>query len=258
MSARGQKRTFRRFDPMSALPPKAEIVQHGHDVRPGADTCAFLGSGNNSRNITYRWAGLASDSNLTIRFAQGFPAGLACASLRNARANEHSIECDRPQHLRRWWLTQQARKSTVWRARLVLMTADGYELPKSYAPPARQDGDLALAGTVRDEGAAGLWRDKTRPRAFHQQALRCPNGLSPGMAGPPPGNQRHWTGAAMAKAAGISVSSKLQRIWRAHGCDRIWYAASWLSAIRSSRPSSRRDRWPVRQSARPRHRALGR
>ena len=38
-----------------------------------------------------------SGPNLTIRFAQGFPAGLACASLRNARANEHSIECDRPQ-----------------------------------------------------------------------------------------------------------------------------------------------------------------
>ena len=40
---------------------------------------------------------LASGPNLTIRFAQGFPAGLACASLRDARANEHSIECARPQ-----------------------------------------------------------------------------------------------------------------------------------------------------------------
>ena len=39
----------------------------------------------------------ASGANLTIRFAQGFPAGLACASLRDARANEHSIECGRPQ-----------------------------------------------------------------------------------------------------------------------------------------------------------------
>jgi hypothetical protein len=39
---------------MSTLTPKADIVQHGHDVRPGADICAFLGSGNNSRNITYR------------------------------------------------------------------------------------------------------------------------------------------------------------------------------------------------------------
>jgi DNA-binding MurR/RpiR family transcriptional regulator len=32
----------------------------------------------------------------------------------------------------------------------------------------------------------------------------------------PPGETTHWTAAAMAKAAGISVSS-VQRIWRAHG-----------------------------------------
>jgi len=35
------------------------------------------------------------------------------------------------------------------------------------------------------------------------------------LAGPPPAAS-HWTGSAMAKAAGISVSS-VQRIWRAHG-----------------------------------------
>jgi transposase/transcriptional regulator with XRE-family HTH domain len=35
------------------------------------------------------------------------------------------------------------------------------------------------------------------------------------LAGPPP-TASHWTGAALAKAAGISVSS-VQRIWRAHG-----------------------------------------
>ena len=35
------------------------------------------------------------------------------------------------------------------------------------------------------------------------------------LAGPPP-TASHWTGSAMAKAAGISVSS-VQRIWRAHG-----------------------------------------
>ena len=32
----------------------------------------------------------------------------------------------------------------------------------------------------------------------------------------PPGEATHWTGAAMAKAVGVSVSS-VQRIWRAHG-----------------------------------------
>ena len=32
----------------------------------------------------------------------------------------------------------------------------------------------------------------------------------------PPGETTHWTGALMAKASGLSVSS-VQRIWRAHG-----------------------------------------
>jgi len=38
-----------------------------------------------------------SGPNLTFRFAWGFSGRLACASLRNARANQHSIECRRPQ-----------------------------------------------------------------------------------------------------------------------------------------------------------------
>jgi hypothetical protein len=39
MSALGQKRTLRGVRPMSALPPKADIDQHGCDVRfvPKAD-----------------------------------------------------------------------------------------------------------------------------------------------------------------------------------------------------------------------------
>ena len=39
----------------------------------------------------------ASGPNLTFRFAWAFSGGLACASLKNARANQHSIECRRPQ-----------------------------------------------------------------------------------------------------------------------------------------------------------------
>jgi hypothetical protein len=68
----------------------------------------------------------------------------------------------------------------------------------------------------RDHGVAGLWRDKARPS-------RIPL-LSPEVAEPvvalTRANRRpaasHWTGSAMAKAAGISVSS-VQRIWRARG-----------------------------------------
>ena len=68
----------------------------------------------------------------------------------------------------------------------------------------------------RDEGAAGLWRDKTRrsriPPLSPEVAKRV---VALTLAGPQPAAS-HWTGSAMAKAAGISVSS-VQRIWRAHG-----------------------------------------
>ena len=33
MSAMGHKRTLRRFEPMSALPSKADIAEHDQDVR---------------------------------------------------------------------------------------------------------------------------------------------------------------------------------------------------------------------------------
>ena len=66
------------------------------------------------------------------------------------------------------------------------------------------------------EGFEGLLRDKTRPS-------RIPK-LDPSVAervvgltfAAPPGETTHWTGAAMARAAGVSISS-VQRIWRAHG-----------------------------------------
>ena len=67
-----------------------------------------------------------------------------------------------------------------------------------------------------EEGAAGLWRDKTRrsriPPLSPEVAKRV---IALTLAGPPPAAS-HWSGSAMAKAAGISVSS-VQRIWRAHG-----------------------------------------
>ena len=67
-----------------------------------------------------------------------------------------------------------------------------------------------------EEGVAGLWRDKTRPsriRPLSPEVAERVVALT--LAGPPP-TASHWTDAAMAKAAGISVSS-VQRIWRTHG-----------------------------------------
>jgi transposase len=112
---------------------------------------------------------------------------------------------------------RNAPQKHVWRARIVLLTAEGVgtsaimrETSKSKTCVWRWQERFA------DEGFEGLLRDKTRPS-------RIPK-LDPAVAErvvlltmePPVAEATHWTGAAMAEAAGVSVSS-VQRIWRSHG-----------------------------------------
>ncbi len=106
----------------------------------------------------------------------------------------------------------------VWRARIVLLTAAGH----GTAEIKRQTGKAKTViwrwqERFGAEGVAGLWRDKTRPsRIPPLDAEIAGRVLALTLSGPPPAAATHWTGAAMAKAAGISISS-VQRIWRAHG-----------------------------------------
>src|SRR6266545_2375843 len=105
----------------------------------------------------------------------------------------------------------------VWRARIVLLTADGL----GTAEIMRQTGKSKSVVWRWQErfmqaGVDGLLRDKTRPSRkppLDQAVIARVIDLT---AGPPPGETTHWTAAAMAKAVGISVSL-VQRIWRAHG-----------------------------------------
>ena len=112
---------------------------------------------------------------------------------------------------------RNAPQKHVWRARIVLLSAEGAgtnaimrETGKSKTCVWRWQERFAA------EGFEGLLRDKTR-------RSRVPK-LDPSIAErvvaltmeAPPGEATHWTGAAMAKAVGVSVSS-VQRIWRAHG-----------------------------------------
>jgi hypothetical protein len=79
-----------------------------------------------------------------------------------------------------------------------------------------QDLRLALAGTLRRRGASkaccatrrGLRASRKLDPAFAQRVVA--------LTMEPPAEATHWTGAAMADAVGVSVSS-VQRIWRAHG-----------------------------------------
>src|SRR5262245_17269191 len=105
----------------------------------------------------------------------------------------------------------------VWRAKIVLLTADGY----GSAEIMRRTGKAKTViwrwqERFAAQGVAALWRDKTRPpRIAPLKAEIAARVVSLTLAGPP-ANATHWTGAAMAEAVGISVSS-VQRIWRAHG-----------------------------------------
>ena len=105
----------------------------------------------------------------------------------------------------------------VWRAKIVLLTADGH----GTAEIMRRTGKAKTViwrwqERFCAEGVAGLWRDKTRPsRIPPLDPTIAERVVSLTLAGPPP-DATHWTGAGMAEAIGISVSS-VQRIWRAHG-----------------------------------------
>ena len=105
----------------------------------------------------------------------------------------------------------------VWRAQIVLLTADGLgtnaimrRTRKSKVTVWRWQERFMV------QGVDGLVRDKTRraripalPAAVHQRTVAR-------TLQAPPAETTHWTAGMIAEEIGISVSS-VQRIWRAHG-----------------------------------------
>ena len=105
----------------------------------------------------------------------------------------------------------------VWRARIVLLTADGVGTNEIM----RQTGTSKVTVWRWQErfmraGIAGLLRDKTRPSRIPPLPVSVRERAAALALDDPPGEATHWTAAMMAKTVGISVSS-VQRIWRAHG-----------------------------------------
>src|SRR5579859_5291066 len=105
----------------------------------------------------------------------------------------------------------------VWRAHIVLLTADG----SGTAEIMRRTGTSKTAVWRWQErfmtaGVAGLLRDKTRPSRIPPLGIEVVQRVVACTLADPPGETTHWTAGSMAKAIGISVSS-VQRIWRKHG-----------------------------------------
>jgi transposase len=106
----------------------------------------------------------------------------------------------------------------VWRARIILATADGC----GTAAVMRRAGVSKPCvwrwqERFMAEGVAGLLHDKTRPARLPPLPKAAVEGVvTRTLDEAPPGEVTHWTAPAMAAASGLSVSS-VQRIWRAHG-----------------------------------------
>jgi transposase len=105
----------------------------------------------------------------------------------------------------------------VWRAQIVLLTADGHGTTEIM----RQAGVAKTAVWRWQErfmqaGVDGLLRDQTRPSRIPPLGPELAERVVALTLANPPGETTHWTAAAMAKETGISVSS-VQRIWRSHG-----------------------------------------
>jgi len=112
---------------------------------------------------------------------------------------------------------RNAPQKHVWRAQIVLLSAEDLgtnaimrETGKSKTCIWRWQERFAA------EGVDGLFRDKTRPSRIAKLDPSVAERVVALTMEEPPSETTHWTGAAMAKAAGISASS-VRRIWRAHG-----------------------------------------
>src|ERR1700716_2168187 len=112
---------------------------------------------------------------------------------------------------------RNASQKHVWRAEIVLLTADGLGTNEIMRRTAKSKTCVwRWQERFMEEGFEGLLRDKTRPSRIEPLKADVAERVVARTLADPPGETTHWTGAMMAEAIGISVSS-VQRIWRAHG-----------------------------------------
>jgi transposase len=105
----------------------------------------------------------------------------------------------------------------VWRAEIVLLSAEGIGTNEIMRRTQKSKTCVwRWQERFMDEGFDGLLRDKTRPSRIDPLGNEVAERIVALTLADPPAEATHWTGAMMAKAAGVSVSS-VQRIWRAHG-----------------------------------------
>ncbi len=111
---------------------------------------------------------------------------------------------------------RNAAQKHVWRAAIVLLSADGL----GTADIMRRTGKSKTCvwrwqERFATEGIDGLLRDKTRRSRIPPLSRAAVARVLALTRRDPPSAATHWTAAALAKQAGVSLSS-VQRIWKAH------------------------------------------
>jgi transposase len=105
----------------------------------------------------------------------------------------------------------------VWRAQIVLLSADGVGTVQIMRRTGRSKPTVwRWQARFAAEGVDGLLRDKTRPPGKKPLASSVIRQVVTKTTTEKPPAATHWTARAMAKAVGIAVSS-VQKIWQAHG-----------------------------------------
>jgi transposase len=112
---------------------------------------------------------------------------------------------------------RNAPQKHVWRAEIILLSADGVGTVEIM----RQTGKSKTCvwrwqERFAQEGFEGLLHDKTRPSRIPPLAPEVAERVVALTLADPPGEVTHWTADMMAQATGISASA-VRRIWKAHG-----------------------------------------
>jgi transposase len=130
-----------------------------------------------------------------------------------------SIKITRPDRHRLKAITRDrnASQKHVWRANIVLLSADGVGTNEIM----RQTGTSKTCvwrwqQRFMEEGVDGLLRDKTRPSRVPGHGPEVAERVIALTLADPPTETTHWTADLMARASGISASA-VRRIWKAHG-----------------------------------------
>jgi len=132
-------------------------------------------------------------------------AGIVVKVTRDDRRRLEAIVADR-----------SAPQKHVWRANIILATADGCGTTEIMRRSGKSKPVVwAWQARFMAEGVTGLLRDKTRKPGKAPLPPSAVKQVVDLALTSPPGETTHWTGRMLAKAAGVSLRS-VQRILKAH------------------------------------------